>query len=447
VQPAAEPGRLSRSGQHIAVGQVRWEFLHELEEIPERLRKEKRADPTRIQRDSVEPWLVPPRPVQPEFAGELRPFDWAQLIARLADFETDPSTTGKHGATTRQAIFVRQRAERLRAIPVIGPFLHFWRCQTWAVRGLALAIPVLAFIAIKPSLDGSLREPVVLAKEMPPASSTVVRLEPSKKYLPAAPIPPRETPVEPQLPAAQDGTAVPAAPPDAKPGPHPKLVPERNARGTKPGGELPIAVVEPKLDQFDRILLSRAAIELADDFSYGLDSWESKSNSVQWSYDSTGFIRPKGLALYRPSMNLADYTVEFLAKIDNSAISWVVRAQDLNNYHVVKLVQRGGGPLPRYTVMRYAVVNGREGPRIEHPLPLNLYKDTLFRVRMDIRGPNFAVIVQDSVVDSWSDDRFPTGGVGFFTGLGEDARIRWVQVTYQNDFLGRICAWLAPKTS
>jgi hypothetical protein len=335
---------------------------------------------------------------------------------------------------------------------VLGPLIHFWQTQGWPSRALALSIPILGFIAIKPSLDGSLREPVVLAKEMPRPASTVVRREPAKELFVsrggAVPPPPAGLPMPtaPTLPPTEpDATppadeAKPATP--QKPAQHPKLVPERTNKAT---GNLPIANVEPKLDKFDQMLLSRAAIELADDFSFGLDSWEARSNAVQWTYDATGFVRPHGLALYRPSLNLADYSMEFLAKIDNSAISWVVRAQDLNNYMVVKMVQRGGGPLPRYTIMHYPVINGREGTRIEHPLPLNLYKDTLFRIRMDIRGSNYAVLVQDSVVDSWSDDRLPVGGVGFFTGLGEEARIRWVQVTYQNDLIGKLCAWLAPK--
>lgn len=461
----------TKTGEHAQ--SLRWEFLHELEEDPTRLQQHnsKAVKPQSggIHRESVEAWLIPQRPSHPAWQGDLRPFDWAQLIARLADFETSGSHrvmgegTGRHGSTTRQAAVQLRK----RTIPVIGPLLYFWGNQTWLVRGLILAIPALAFIAVKPSLDGSLREPAVLAKAMPPPSSTVVRREPARERqvvmqaspLPMIPVsqqppvtmaapvvvPPAEKPVV--VPQPQPQTAAPGSRVVEPPKHHPTLVAEPGIQSKKPAQQFPVAKVEPKLNNFDRVLLTRAAVELADDFSYGLDSWESRSNAVQWTYDRTGFIRPRGLALYRPSMNLNDYSVEFLAKIDSSAISWVVRAQDLNNYHVIKLIQRGGGPLPRYAVMRYVVVNGREGPRVEHPLPLNLYKDTLFRIRMNIRGSDFAILVQDSVVDSWSDDRFPTGGVGFFSGLGEEARIRWVQVTYQNDFLGKICAWLAPKAS
>jgi hypothetical protein len=440
--------QLTGSGQH-RVTPTRWEFLHELPEDSRRSRQpERRKTRPVVNQDSVSPWLLPLRPRCPEFRGDLHPFDWAQLIARLADFEDRNTNAGnntnKYGtSTTMLAAAARRKQERLHSIPVVGPVIRFWQTQSVATRALALSIPILGFIAIKPSLDGSLREPVVLAKEMPRPVSTVVRREPSRELIA----------LRGQIPPIPDGLPKPSAPtlrpesdgtPDSSQ-PHPKLVPDRASAANKAAGVLPVATVEPKLGKFDQILLSRAAVELADDFSFGLDSWEARSNSVQWTYDATGFVRPRGLAIYRPSLNLADYSVEFLAKIDNSAISWVVRAQDLNNYMVVKMVQRGGGPLPRYTIMHYPVVNGREGARIEHPLPLNLYKDTLFHIRMDIRGSNYAVLVQDSVVDSWSDERFPVGGVGFFTGAGEEARIRWVQVTYQNDFVGKLCAWLAPK--
>jgi hypothetical protein len=68
----------------------------------------------------------------------------------------------------------------------------------------------------------------------------------------------------------------------------------------------------------------------------------------------------------------------------------------------------------------------------------------LYRVRLDARGENFAVTIQGTLVDFWSDSRLKTGGVGFFCGKGEEARVRWIQVSHQYDALGRLCAYLAP---
>jgi hypothetical protein len=59
-------------------------------------------------------------------------------------------------------------------------------------------------------------------------------------------------------------------------------------------------------------------------------------------------------------------------------------------------------------------------------------------------GNDFIVTVQDETVDTWTDARLKKGGVGFFCGRGEKARLRWVSVSHQYDTLGRLCAFLVP---
>jgi len=46
-------------------------------------------------------------------------------------------------------------------------------------------------------------------------------------------------------------------------------------------------------------------------------------------------------------------------------------------------------------------------------------------------------------VDSWTDDALPSGGVGFFSEAGEKARLYWMKVYKNDDWLGRICAILS----
>ena len=159
-----------------------------------------------------------------------------------------------------------------------------------------------------------------------------------------------------------------------------------------------------------RSVISRAAVEMADDFQNGLDNWDGNGQlGPSWSYDRTGFIRPRALGIYRPSTGLADYAFEFLGKIDQRAVSWVFRASDLNNYYAMKLVDKTGGVTPQMALVHYAVIEGREGPKKEVPLPLSVYKDTLFRIRMDVQGPHFSVQVQGTVVDYWKDGRLKSG--------------------------------------
>lgn len=192
-------------------------------------------------------------------------------------------------------------------------------------------------------------------------------------------------------------------------------------------------------------ILERAAVSLSDDFRAGLGDWEGKGNwSAQWSYDPSGFLRTGPLALYKPSLSLRDYRMEFLGQIEKKSMGWVYRATDPDNYYATKIVITKGGPLPTAIIERYAVINGKESSLQRRPLPLQVRADMLYRVRMDVRGGGFTLSVEGQIVDYWSDERLKSGGIGFFSGKGELARLRWVEVSHQYDFLGRLCAFLAP---
>jgi len=190
---------------------------------------------------------------------------------------------------------------------------------------------------------------------------------------------------------------------------------------------------------------NRAAVALDEDFRSGLDNWASPEGSTtEWSFDATGFVRPGPLALYRPSVNLTDYQIQFLGLIDKKALSWVVRAADFENFYVVKLEVLKPGPLPVIGLTRYAVINGKATDRHDVNIRLDARADTVYRVRMDVQGSEFLVEVQGQIADSWTETRLPRGGVGFFTASGEASRVRWMQITHQYDMLGRLCAYLAP---
>jgi hypothetical protein len=200
-------------------------------------------------------------------------------------------------------------------------------------------------------------------------------------------------------------------------------------------------------EQFQNVrqtMVERAAVALDEDFRSGLDDWTSRGGTTEWAFDATGFVRPGPLALYRPSLELSDYQVQFLGMIDKKALSWVVRAADFDDYYVVKLVILKPGPVPTVGVTRYAVIHGVAQDRGDTTAFINAREDMLYRVNMDIHGDVFALTVQGQMVDSWTEPRLRKGGVGFFTARGEASRLRWVQVTHQYDMLGRLCAYLAP---
>ena len=204
-------------------------------------------------------------------------------------------------------------------------------------------------------------------------------------------------------------------------------------------------VVADRWKSLNQSISQRAAIAFADDFRSGLDAWESRSNLTRsWSYDAAGFVRPGPLAVFKPTVDLSDYHFEFLGEIDQKAMGWAFRASDLDNYYAMKLVVVRPGPLPLVHLVRYAVVNGKESSHVDKPLPITVRADMLYRILVDVRGDDFTVMTQGQVVDFWSDNRLRRGGVGFFCSRGEQARLRWVEVSHQYDALGKLCAYLAP---
>jgi hypothetical protein len=96
--------------------------------------------------------------------------------------------------------------------------------------------------------------------------------------------------------------------------------------------------------------------------------------------------------------------------------------------------------MPEVVVEHYSVVAGEESERVRAPIHMPLAHDSLYHVRVETRDQNFTVYLNDRVVDTWSDARFPAGGIGLFTGKGEKARITGLRVWHQDDAVGRLLA-------
>ena len=100
------------------------------------------------------------------------------------------------------------------------------------------------------------------------------------------------------------------------------------------------------------------------------------------------------------------------------------------------------GPLPVVRIVRWAVIDGHETNRNEIPLPLNVTADTQYRIAVDVNDRSFTLMVQDKVVDFWSEERLKSGGAGFFGDKGERASIHSVRMTHQDDAIGKLFAAL-----
>ncbi|HJT88800.1 MAG TPA: hypothetical protein VJ732_13115, partial [Bryobacteraceae bacterium] len=189
----------------------------------------------------------------------------------------------------------------------------------------------------------------------------------------------------------------------------------------------------------------RAAVELNDGFQQGMQAWSGagKGWAPGWSRNPDGYVRLGQLALFRPSLNYSDYRMEFLGQIESKGMGWVVRAHDSQNYYAMKFNVVQPGLRPILSMVHYPVVAGKKGHKIETPLSVMIHNDTPYHVLVEVHGNRFTTSIEGQEVDSWTDEALAAGGVGFFSDAGEHARLYWMKLYKNDDWLGRICAYLA----
>ena len=124
------------------------------------------------------------------------------------------------------------------------------------------------------------------------------------------------------------------------------------------------------------------------------------------------------------SVKLSDYRLEFQAQIQTKAIGWIFRGQNPRNYYVTKLEIVTPGLEPTIALVHFAVVDGHDENRVSVPLPIKVRVDTTYKIRFDAIGNRFTTWVQDQKIDEWTDSRFGSGGVGFFSERDEQAAMQ-----------------------
>jgi hypothetical protein len=189
---------------------------------------------------------------------------------------------------------------------------------------------------------------------------------------------------------------------------------------------------------------NRAQVDLHEDFSAGLDAWQSGQNLAStWLYDKNGFVNPGALSLFAPSMGLTNYDLDALVQIEAKGIGLAFRAAGPRTYQAVRVLVEGSGPLPALVVERYRVVGGQVSGLVRVRYPSRFQAGTMYRLHLQVRGDAFSLYIQGQLADYWSDNRLRAGGVGLFCGRGEHARVAWIRVSHNADSLGRMCSFLA----
>jgi hypothetical protein len=149
-----------------------------------------------------------------------------------------------------------------------------------------------------------------------------------------------------------------------------------------------------------------------------------------WGGDPAGVHAGRQITIYRPSLKLSDYRIEFQGSIETQSIGWVFRAADPENYYALKLLTVSSGLSPKVALFKYLVLNGRQTQVGRVPIDLAVQADTVFSIRTDVRGPQFSTYIQGRQVDVWTDDQLKAGGVGFLNEREERGKVKSVSIRY-----------------
>jgi hypothetical protein len=203
-------------------------------------------------------------------------------------------------------------------------------------------------------------------------------------------------------------------------------------------------LISPLGESLLDMIQQRAAVSMDADFRSAPEGWVGgRDRTRPWTREQNS-IRVAHLMLHRPSMRLTDYRFEFVGQIHGRGLGWVVRASDLRNYYVSRLIAARPGAAEPLILERSVVVSGEEAHRVQVPVRERFDVRKPMRIEVEVSGSDFRTSIDGRVVDFFHDDLLTSGGVGF-TGEPEDRpRIFWMRVRHHDDLLGKVSAWLSP---
>jgi hypothetical protein len=124
-------------------------------------------------------------------------------------------------------------------------------------------------------------------------------------------------------------------------------------------------------------------------------------------------------------------------------VGWVVRARDRKNYYGMKFKVVEPGLRPIIAMVHFTVLRGKAGREVETPLSVMVHNNEPYHVAVEVRGNRVVTSIEGQEIDSYADNTLASGGVGFFADAGARARLYWMRVTANDDFVGKVCAYVA----
>ena len=223
-------------------------------------------------------------------------------------------------------------------------------------------------------------------------------------------------------------------------------VPSDSASSAAPGA--PAEAPKGAVAWVRQAIAERASVKVAENFS-SMDSWvgSEKSKAAGWRRHPDGYMNTGALALFSPTLKFKNYRMEFFGQIEQKSLGWTVRASDTSNYHAMKLSVIEAGTRPFVALVQYNVVGGKAGRTTSTPLNIMVHNNRPMQFAIDVKGNKFVTSIDGEEVDSFVDNTLTAGGVGFFSDAGERARLYWLRVARNDDWLGHVCAMLADTVS
>jgi hypothetical protein len=323
------------------------------------------------------------------------------------------------------------------------------------------APPVKAPPTVQPVKPGQPSKPGQPVKPVPPAkpSQAAKPAQPPAKTTKApAPVAPTQTKQPATAPPAEPAAGESKVPDPALPGaPEPTVTPSEAAAHSEETMPSFASIQTGKNVSFIGSLKGKLILAILLVFIAGVVFYSMSSKSHQpaapaatstdegvgpsimmgeggwvqgWGGDPNGSHAGRQITIYRPSLKLSDYRIEFQGEIDSKSIGWVFRAMDPYNYYAMKLAIATPGVSPKMELVKYIVVQGHETEIGRVPLDIAARNDTVFNVREDVRGSKFSTFVQGQQVDVWTDEQIKSGGVGFLNERAERARIKSAAISY-----------------
>ena len=180
----------------------------------------------------------------------------------------------------------------------------------------------------------------------------------------------------------------------------------------------------------------RAAFLMEDDFGgEGRQGWDAPNSLVAIE---AGGVRVEGLTLHTETMQLSDYRMDFEASVSSGAVSWVVRAQDRENYHLYRLEKARKKSATPYRVVHYPVVDGKAdtSQAASNDVSQELNEQVYHRFSVRVREGRVVTFVNGESVDYWVPQERTVGGIGFFGSKAKPSMIGYVTTYSNQDFLG-----------